>query len=216
MRQLILFGAGGYCKDVVSIVRDVGQHELMAVVDAEAFDRGARYICHIPIVRDETTLPLFDMGLDILVSIGSPRGRSMQTDAIYDLFTGEREPPWATLIHPSATIGVDVDVKKGCIIAAGARVMSDAIIHPFCVLNLNAVVGHDAELGTFCTLGPSCNALGGVTLGDYVDVGTGAAILPRVKVATGTIIGANAVVTKDITESYMTWVGVPARMGGPA
>ena len=33
----------------------------------------------------------------------------------------------------------------------------------------------------------------------------------NVKIADGVIIGANAVVTKDITEAYTSWAGVPAK-----
>lgn len=50
-----------------------------------------------------------------------------------------------------------------------------------------------------------------VTIGDDVWIGTKAIILPGVTIGKGTIIGAGAVVTKDIPD-YAVAVGVPARV----
>jgi acetyltransferase-like isoleucine patch superfamily enzyme len=52
-----------------------------------------------------------------------------------------------------------------------------------------------------------------VTVGDDVWVGAHAVVLPGVKVATGTVIGAGAIVTHD-TEPYSLVGGVPARKIG--
>jgi acetyltransferase-like isoleucine patch superfamily enzyme len=48
-----------------------------------------------------------------------------------------------------------------------------------------------------------------IIIGDDVWIGAGAVIMPGVRLATGTVVGANAVVTKD-TEPYSVVVGVPA------
>lgn len=45
---------------------------------------------------------------------------------------------------------------------------------------------------------------------DDVWIGAGAVIMPGITLAKGTVIGANAVVTKD-TEEYAVYVGVPAK-----
>ena len=48
-----------------------------------------------------------------------------------------------------------------------------------------------------------------ITIGDDVWIGAGAVIMPGVSIARGTVIGANAVVTKN-TEEYSVMVGAPA------
>lgn len=53
-------------------------------------------------------------------------------------------------------------------------------------------------------------ATGPISIGDNVVISTGAQVLPGVKVATGCVIGAGAVVTKD-AEAFGIYVGVPAR-----
>lgn len=52
-----------------------------------------------------------------------------------------------------------------------------------------------------------------VVIGDDVWIGRRAIIMPGVKIATGTVVGAGAVVTKD-TEAYSIVGGVPAKVIG--
>lgn len=49
-----------------------------------------------------------------------------------------------------------------------------------------------------------------ITIEDDVWIGAGAVIMPGVTLRTGTVVGANAVVTRD-TEPYAVVVGAPAR-----
>ena len=49
-----------------------------------------------------------------------------------------------------------------------------------------------------------------IIIKDDVWIGAGAVIMPGITLAKGTVIGANAVVTKD-TEDYAVYVGVPAK-----
>ncbi|MDP1665891.1 MAG: acyltransferase [Methylobacter sp.] len=49
-----------------------------------------------------------------------------------------------------------------------------------------------------------------IVINDDVWIGAGAVIMPGITLAKGTVIGANAIVTKD-TEEYSVYVGVPAR-----
>jgi serine O-acetyltransferase len=98
-------------------------------------------------------------------------------------------------IHPGATIG------KGLFIDHGMGV----------VIGETAVVGNNVTMFHGATLGGTGNEKGKrhPTVGDNVVIGTSAKILGNIYIASGTKVGANAVVLKD-TSPNSTVVGIPA------
>ena len=79
------------------------------------------------------------------------------------------------------------------------------------------VVNSAAKVGKNCRIheGVNIGATNGSTLapkiGDNVFIGTGAKIIGDISIASDVVIGANAVVVKSITESGVTYGGVPAK-----
>ena len=98
-------------------------------------------------------------------------------------------------------------------------------IHPNCVgpgfhvPHGKIVVNSSAKIGANCRMMPdvtigghgSYSISGAPQIGDRVYIGTGARILGKIQIADDVVIGANAVVTKDILERRTTWAGIPAR-----
>ena len=79
------------------------------------------------------------------------------------------------------------------------------------------IVNPDVRAGEYCTLhGGNCIGNNGDSksvpmLGNYVDIGYGAVVIGDITIADGTVIGANAVVNKSVSEPGGTYVGAPAR-----
>jgi serine O-acetyltransferase len=101
-------------------------------------------------------------------------------------------------IHPGATIG--------------RRFFID---HGFVVIGETAVIGDDVTIYQCVTLGGTSpdNGVAGKrhpTLEDGVIVGSGAQVLGPITVGRRARVGANAVVTKDVSEGAVM-VGIPAR-----
>lgn len=99
-------------------------------------------------------------------------------------------------IHPAARIGRRFFIDHGMGVVIGET----------------AVVGDDVMLYHGVTLGGRARGAGKrhPTLGDGVAVGAGAKILGPITVGSGSVVGANAVVTKD-APPHSVLVGVPAR-----
>ncbi len=98
-------------------------------------------------------------------------------------------------IHPGATIG------KGLFIDHGMGV----------VIGETAVVGNNVTMFHGATLGGTGNEKGKrhPTVGDNVTIGSSAKVLGNIYIASGTRVGANAVVLYD-TNPNSTVVGIPA------
>jgi len=77
-------------------------------------------------------------------------------------------------------------------------------------LNVGATVMHDCSVGDFTTLAPHALLLGHVTVEEECYIGAKATILPGLRVGRGSVVGAGAVVTKDVPPGRIV-KGVPAR-----
>ena len=103
-----------------------------------------------------------------------------------------------------------IRVGEGSIICAGTIITVDVIIGKHVIVNLDCTLGHDDIINDFVTMYPSVNVSGNVEIGECSELGTGAQIIQGKKIVPNTIIGAGAVVVKDIEEKG-TYVGSPVR-----
>ena len=112
-------------------------------------------------------------------------------------------------------IGPFTEIQKTVRIAARTRVQSHAFICELVTIGEDCFIGHGVMFvnDTFSTGGPA----GGrrelwraTTVGNRVSIGSGATILP-VTICDDVVVGAGAVVTKDIAMPG-SYVGNPARL----
>jgi sugar O-acyltransferase (sialic acid O-acetyltransferase NeuD family) len=148
-----------------------------------------------------------DRGIDRLVpAIGTNRAR--RGVFIREL---ERGAIFATVIHPSAIISRSATIGPGTAVLAGAVVNADAVIGDDVIINTGAIVEHDCQIAPHVHLAPSCCLAGNVSIGEGTFLGMGSRVLPGIKIGSWCIIGAGAVVTKDI-DNNRTCAGIPARI----
>jgi acetyltransferase-like isoleucine patch superfamily enzyme len=111
-------------------------------------------------------------------------------------------------------IGPFTEIQKGVVIGARTRVQSHSFICELVTIGEDCFIGHGVMFinDTFATGGPA----GGrkelwrkTSIGKQVSIGSNATILP-VRIADNVVIGAGAVVTRDITEAG-SYAGNPAR-----
>ena len=100
-------------------------------------------------------------------------------------------------IHPAARIGRRVFIDHGMGVVIGET----------------AVIGRNVTLFQSVTLGGTGKERGKrhPTIGDNVVIGTGAKVLGNITIGANSMIGANAVVIRDVPE-HSTVVGVPGRI----
>jgi len=111
-------------------------------------------------------------------------------------------------------IGPFTEIQKGVVIGARTRVQSHAFICELVAIGEDCFIGHGVVFinDTFATGGPARGRKElwrETKIGNHVSIGSNATILP-VRIADNVVIGAGAVVTRDITEAG-TYAGNPAR-----
>lgn len=116
----------------------------------------------------------------------------------------------ATLVHPAATFGLDVETGAGSVVCSHVSVTTNVRIGRHVHLDQNVTVGHDAVLADFCRVNPGATISGAVTIGEDSLVGANATVLQGRRVGRGATVGAGAVVVHDVPPGA-TVIGVPAR-----
>ena len=210
-RPLVIVGAGGFAREVLALVRELG-------ASGHGAWRAAAFLG-----RDGDPIGGLLDGVPVLgapapaegerpwgiAAIGSGAERRVEVAARAAEVAG-----WATLVHPSVTFDPgSVRIGEGCIVAAGTSLTCDLELRRHVVLNLHCTVGHDCLLEDYVSVMPGCHLSGAVTLREAAFLGTGAVVLPGVEVGAGAAVGAGAVVTRDVAPGA-TVVGVPARAVG--
>ena len=120
-------------------------------------------------------------------------------------------------IEPYAVVREKTEIGKNAVIMMGAVINIGAKIGEKTMIDMNAVVGSNAQIGKNCHVGAGAVVAGvlepvgatPVVIEDFVTLGANSVVLEGVRVAHHAVIGAGAVVTKDIPP-FAVAVGCPA------
>lgn len=197
---LFIFGAGGFGREVLCLVRDADrfwqQDSAPSFVIDDAF-YDAPQIMGAPVVRRSE----WDGDGEVVVAIGDPATRRKIVASL-------QLAKFATLIHPTAVIGDDVEIGPGAIITAGCILTCNIRLGAHAHLNLHSTVGHDCRIGDYFTTAPGAKISGSCKIGDGVYVGTNASVREKISIVDAVTVGMGGVVLRDITAPGV-YVGVP-------
>lgn len=209
-KQIVIFGAGGFAREVLQILRDINRsapgtwEPLGFIVDAEYATEHT--IQGLPVLGTIEWLQR-NKHVQVIIAVGSSSARRRIANRI----SGTCENSFATLVHPRSWLGDSIEIGCGTVICAGALITTDINIGEHVHINIGSTIGHDAILNDFVTLNPCVNISGNVTLSQGVEIGTGSVLIPYAHVGSWVIIGAGSIVTKTLNDN-VTAVGVPAKV----
>jgi sugar O-acyltransferase (sialic acid O-acetyltransferase NeuD family) len=208
MTPLVIVGAGGFGREVLELVRDINAthptFELLGFLDDGDVRADVLQRLQLPLLGSSERLTEMEASFAIAIGSGAPRRR------IDALARGARRGTAATLIHPDATLGSDVMIGEGAVIAAGSRLTSHVAIGRHAHVNVNCTLGHDVIIEDFATLYPGVHLGGGCLIEEGATLSMGSVILPNIRVGRGAVVGAGAVVVRDVAPDT-TVVGAVAR-----
>ena len=160
----------------------------------------------VPVRRDAAAMLRADTTLQVVVALGNPAAR----EAIVARLAAEAGARFATLLHPAAWLGETVEIGEGSIVFGFSSLTADVRIGRHVLVNPGCNIAHDCVLGDFATLAPAVAMAGGVRVEHGAELGIGARVAPRLGIGRGAMVGAGAMVIRDVAAGA-TVAGVPAR-----
>lgn len=117
---------------------------------------------------------------------------------------------FATVISPTAKISPSATIGEGTIIQHAVNISACSRIGSFVKLNTMSNVMHDCVVGDYTTIAPNALLLGRCKTGERCYIGAHSTILPEHSIGSDSIVGAGAVVTKNVKPQIIV-KGIPAK-----
>lgn len=217
MKYVIIVGTGGFASEVLWLVQEINRshkmggrvessYRVLGFIAEEGEEQFAKDMGGLPVLGDDAwAFEQLERNVYFVPAVGDPGLRKK----VAEKYMEAKFRPIA-LVHPSVNMADDVRLGRGSLLCAGAVLTTHIHLGDFAIVNLNATVGHNCTFGDYCTVHPGVNVSGDVTLGNEVELGTGSTLIQGVSLEDHTVVGAGAVVTKDLAGGK-TYIGVPAR-----
>lgn len=204
-KNVIIIGASGHAKVIADIILKSGDkvygflddniEKGTKIADIEGFEVLGKVSDCLKIVEKNNDI-------QFIIGIGNNDIRKNIAEK-YDL-------NYYTAIHPTANIAFGVTIKEGTVVMANVCISPSTYIGKHCIINTAAVVEHDNIIREYVHISPNASLAGTVVVGIKTHIGIGAVVKNNTNITSNCIIGAGAVVVKDILESG-TYVGVPIK-----
>ncbi len=207
MKNLLIVGAGGFGREMYSAaIEAVGYGELFTVggfLDARsnALDGFDGYPPIVGTPDDYVPGP-HDV---FITALGSIAARRRCADAI-----AARGGRFISVIHRTASLGMNVEVGEGSFIAHNVVLTADIEVGRHACVFHNTSIGHDCRLGDFSHVYAQCTLGGAVMVGEGASVFPGSRVVPRRTIGAGATVGIGSVVVLNV-RPRTTVYGNPAQ-----
>lgn len=210
--RLYIVGAGGFGREIHEYALDArvawgGAPVWVAgFVDDNAAALDGHDVAARVVARIDEVAPEADDRF--VLAVGDPRLRKRLAQRL-----GERGARFVSIVHPSAYVAREVVIGDGVVVGPLSYVGPGAVLRDHVAINPQVAVAHDVKLDRYAVLSPMCAANGNVELGEGAFLGTHATVLPGRRIGAWAMVGAGALVNRDVAPGEKC-VGVPARVIG--
>ena len=208
MKDIAIYGAGGFGKEVLCLINSINQQKPIYNFIG-FFDDNLKIgssISDYKVLGSIDELNSYNKPLCLVIAIGKSQ---MINNIVHKIQNNKIEYP--NLIAPNVVIFDKSKIKlgKGNIITFNCLLSVDVKIGDFNIINCSVCLGHDVTIGNNNILNPSVKISGNAVIGDSNFFGVCSVVLQGKKIGMNTTIGANSVIMRN-TKDNCLYLGNPA------
>lgn len=210
MKKIVLIGAGGFGREVATIIELVNKrvekrYELLGFLDdSERFHEGSMINGYPWLGKTDWILDHKDEVV-CNCTIGNAKAKAkIQQELMAQGVTFE------TIIAMLSYVGPYTEVGPGCVFYGSVMISANCKIGAGVVMNQGVTIGHDAVIGDYTTIMPGTGISGNCTVGNEVSIGGHAFVIPSKKIGDGATVAAGSIVFSNV-KAGTTVLGNPAK-----
>lgn len=196
MKQIVIAGAGGMAREILSLLSPLiesGQVAVRGLID-DTRAPGESFFPGYPLAILSSISQFTPLQEDeIIIAIGDPTARlSIAKDL------QSRGAKFFTFIHPLSVVAADAKIGTGVIVYPFCLISANTQLADFVVINTHSGAGHDVSIGEGSVICAHVDLTGFVKVGAGVLIGSHASILPKVRIGDFARIGAGSIVVRTV------------------
>ena len=203
-KRIIIYGAGGHAKTVISLLRLLGW-EIAGIIDDGV--AAGTVVSGVQVLGGAEKLPgLRAEGIEHAVNaVGGIGNYTIR----WNIFERLRRLSFRfpTLIHPTAFVEDSVSLADGIQVLAQSYISSESTVGFGTLINAGVVISHDGKIGQCVNLSPGAMLAGEVTVEDFAQIGMGATINLGLTVGSRARVGNGATVKADVPAEGRGYAG---------
>lgn len=210
VKDIVIVGAGGCGRETALIIEDINKEKnkwnLLGFIDDNE-DIQNKNINGYKVIGKLEYLQNYKKDIYVVCAIANYKVKK----SIIEKLKENENIKFATLIHPSTKLNSTVSIGKGCIVYQNVIITANITIGDHVIISPKTGIGHDSVVENYCSLLWNVNVSGNVVIKEGSLIGSAATIIQGLTIGQESIIGAGAVVIRDIP-SNTTAVGNPTRL----
>lgn len=205
-KDLILIGGGGHCKAVIDIAETAG-FNIIGILDRP--EEVGKQVFDYRIIGVDDDICRYVDKAEFMITVGFIKNPALRIK----LFNKVKDAggKLATIISPIAYVSRYATIGEGTIVMHKATICAEAKIGCNCIINTMVDVDHGAQIGNFTHLSVNVLVAGEAKIGERCFCGIGSIISNQIVIVSDVILGAGALVIKNIVESGI-YIGSPSKL----
>lgn len=215
VRDLLVVGAGGFARETVEAVRAVNAvrptWRLLGLLDDRTALHGSE-VGGVPVIG---AIELVHVHASALIVLTTGRPDNYVSRPLIAARLGLPDHRYATIVHPTATVGVTCSVGAGSVLLAHVDLTADVAVGRHVAVMPQVVLPHDVRVDDFATLASGVRLGGACHIAEGAYIGAGACLRENVTVGARALVGMASLLTRNVPSERL-WMGSPATDAGPA